>query len=226
MTGSLIVAAAGAGKRVQHQRPKQLIQLKGRTILEHTLKKFASISWIKYICVGVSPEVNEYLQKSPVQTSIGAHQKFQTVRGGITRTGTIKKCLIEMLKKDWDIVLIHDAARPLVKPEDVEAIAHAALEKGICVPGAPVRDTLRKVSRDGISLGTLDRSQVWSIFTPQIFRRDIIENLLDHWPDESESTDDASIAEKAGLQVHVLRSSSWNIKFTFPEDLTYMEKLL
>ena len=219
---ALIVAAGGRGTRVKANTPKQFFDVKGRRLLEWTLGAFSDLDSLEYVCVGV-PEEYLAVTKSLLPEKIA--EKTTVYTGGITRCGTVKKGVALLLNKNWDVLLIHDGARPLIARSDVEKIVTEAFEHGICVPGCPERNTLRRVE-SGFSRGTVSRNGLWEIYTPQAFRKDVVEKMYEIWPDESDITDDAAIAEQIGIKVKVVKTGCWNIKVTFDEDFLYIRRLL
>jgi 2-C-methyl-D-erythritol 4-phosphate cytidylyltransferase len=145
------------------------------------------------------------------------------VGGGASRSESVRNALDAV--PDASIVVIHDAARPLVSEELVRACI-AAVEAGAdgAVAAAPVTDTIKEADSDGNVIRTLDRSTLWSIQTPQAFRADVLRRALQG--DVANATDDASLVESLGGTVRIVESSPRNFKVTWPEDLERAESLL
>jgi len=149
---------------------------------------------------------------------------IERVAGGESRSGSVRNALAVV--PDADIVVIHDAARPLVTDELVRSCI-AAVEAGAdgAVAAAPVTDTIKEADSSGRVLRTLDRDVLWSIQTPQVFRAAILRDALDT-ERIADATDDASLVEALGGQVQIVKAPARNFKITWPEDLQRAEALL
>lgn len=215
MTVALILAA-GRGERLGGSGPKALIPLAGRPLLQWSVDVLRSISSIERIVVALPPGA-----AAPAGT-IG-------VPGGAVRSESVRLALAAAGGNDP--VLVHDAARPLLTGELVERTIAAALADGVdaAIAAAPVTDTIKRVGvGDGNTvLETLDRSGLWAVQTPQVFRRAALERALDV-PDEmlAQATDDAWLVERAGGRVVVVEAPRENIKVTTPLDLVLAELLI
>ena len=147
------------------------------------------------------------------------------VRGGEQRSHSVRYALAAA--GEGDTVLVHDAARPLVTPDLVERCLKAIEGADAAIAAAPVTDTTKEAGPDGIVTRTLDRSNLWAVQTPQVFRRQALEAAL-RQPDEvlAAATDDASLVEAAGGRVRVVEAPRENLKVTTPVDLRVAELLL
>ena len=148
------------------------------------------------------------------------------IPGGKERQDSVRAG-IEALDGDAELVIIHDAVRPFITAGLIENCIRAAEEEGAATVGVPVKDTVKEVGPDGRILRTCDRSLLWLTQTPQVFRRDIIENA--HRAavrDGFRGTDDTSLVERLGISVRMIRGDYENIKITTPEDLILAEALL
>jgi 2-C-methyl-D-erythritol 4-phosphate cytidylyltransferase len=145
------------------------------------------------------------------------------IAGGASRSESVRNAL--EAAPDASIVVIHDAARPLVSEELVRACI-ASVEAGAdgAVAAAPVTDTIKEADSDGNVIRTLDRSTLWSIQTPQAFRADVLRRALQG--DVANATDDASLVEALGGEVRIVEAPARNFKITWPEDLERAESLL
>ena len=147
------------------------------------------------------------------------------VRGGAERSHSVRAALAA---SSGDPVLVQDAARPMLTPEIVAACLAAVAEPGVdaAIAAAPVTDTVKE-ARDGVVRRTLDRSVLWAVQTPQVFRRAVLEAALAQ-PDEvlAAATDDASLVEAAGGEVRIVPTSARNLKVTTPDDLQIAEMML
>ncbi len=153
-----------------------------------------------------------------------------TVDGGAVRSESVRLALVAAGgERDSDLVLVHDAARPLLTAELAAATIRALEEDeriDAVIAAVPLTDTVKRV-RDGVVSETLERSELWAVQTPQVFRRAALERALDV-PDEvlAQATDDAWLIERAGGRVGVVKASSENLKVTTPLDLALAEMLL
>lgn len=204
-----LLVAAGSGERLGHGRPKALVEIAGRTLLDWSLAALHAAG-IDQVVVALP----EGAQAPP--GCIG-------VRGGATRSASVRAALAAAPPGD---VVVHDAARPLAEPE-LFARAIAALQEADCaIAAAPVTDTIKQAA-DGVVTATLDRTRLWAVQTPQAFRRDALERALDVDEDVlAQATDDAWLVERAGGSVRIVESSAANFKITTPHDLRVAELLL
>jgi len=148
------------------------------------------------------------------------------VRGGEVRSASVRAAL-DGARSGGDPVLVHDGARPLVTPELIEAVL-AGLEGADCaIAAAAVSDTIKEADGDGMVLRTLDRSRLWSVQTPQVFRRDALERAL-ALPAQTvaAATDEAWLVEQIGGRVRIVAAPAENLKVTTPRDLRVAEQLL
>jgi 2-C-methyl-D-erythritol 4-phosphate cytidylyltransferase len=204
-----LLVAAGSGERLGHGRPKALVEVAGRTLLDWSLAALRAAG-IDQVVVAL-PEGTE----APAGT-LG-------VRGGATRSASVRAALAAAPPGD---VLVHDAARPLAEPELFAAALAALAEADCAIAAAPVTDTIKQAA-GGVVTATLDRSTLWAVQTPQAFRREALERAL-AVPDDvlAQATDDAWLVERAGGSVRIVESSAANFKITTPHDLRVAELLL
>jgi len=197
--------------------PKALVELAGRTLLQWSVDALRAVPAIEQIVVALPAGAD-----APAGTS--------GVRGGRVRSESVRLALAAAGGgRDLDLVLVHDAARPLLSAELAQATI-AALEADQTIDAAiaamPMTDTVKRVT-GGVVSETLDRSELWAVQTPQVFRRVALERALDV-PDEvlAQATDDAWLVERTGGRVGVIEASSENLKITTPLDLAVAEMLL
>ncbi len=220
-----IIAAAGQGTRMGAPVSKVYLDILGRPLLAYTLDKFQSHSQIAEIIILTRENEREYCQNQVVK-KYGFSKVKKIVAGGLERQDSVRLGLAA-LETDAHWVLIHDGARPLISEELIDQTVEAAKSFGAAVVGVPVKDTIKVVNANRIVQHTPERHTLWAVQTPQVFRRDIIDNAyhqatLHGWI----ATDDASLVERAGGQVVMVQGSYENIKVTTPEDLVYIEQLL
>jgi 2-C-methyl-D-erythritol 4-phosphate cytidylyltransferase len=219
-----VLPAAGVGARMQADRPKQYLELLGRTVLEHTIETLLSASAIEQVVVAISAE-DPYWGDLPV----AGNTKLSVCEGGQERCHSVLNGLnaLQTLgadEQDW--VMVHDAARPCLRAEDLSRLIHSVTIKnqgGILA--VPVRDTMKLSDDSGEQIdATVDRSHMWHALTPQMFRvgelRSAIEQALE---DGFVVTDEASAMEHAGQSPLLVRGHADNIKITIPEDLALAE---
>ena len=217
----VVIPAAGAGRRMG-AGPKALIELAGQPVLRRALAPFLADSRIVRIIVALSPDVFA----RPPGWLAALSPRVRLVEGGAERADSV--CAgVAALDADVDVVLVHDAARPLVTPAVIgRAIAAAAA--GECVVAAvPARDTVQEVDAAGRIVGTPDRRRLWLAQTPQAFPRAILADACERAVREGFlATDDAALVAHYGVVVHVVEGDPRNIKITVPADLVIAAALL
>jgi 2-C-methyl-D-erythritol 4-phosphate cytidylyltransferase len=207
-----LIVAAGSGERLGAGRPKALVELAGRPMLDWSLQALAA-----------SPEIEQVVVALPVGAGLPevSGERVIGVEGGATRSESVR-CALEVAQ-EGDPVLVHDAARPLLTPTIVAhvlAALAADVDADAAIAAAPVTDTIKRVADHGGVLETLDRSSLWAVQTPQVFRREALEQALAQPAAVlGEATDDAWLIERAGGRVIVASVGAENLKVTTPLDL-------
>jgi 2-C-methyl-D-erythritol 4-phosphate cytidylyltransferase len=226
---ALVVAAAGFGVRLESGLPKQYVSLLGIPMLQRTLTALSSCPRVEAMVVVVNDQDVEYCWDEltmeridkVVDVTPGGDERPLSVRNGLralTEAGT------------WDLIGVHDGARPLVTCEEITR-AVAALENDLSLDGVvlavPSTDTMKIVDPDGLIVGTPDRRTLWRAQTPQIFRRQVLLDAYDV-PEAAllGATDDASLVEARGGKVAVVAGSPENFKVTDRVDLRHAEQIL
>jgi 2-C-methyl-D-erythritol 4-phosphate cytidylyltransferase len=214
-----LIVAAGSGERLGAGRPKALVELAGRPMLDWSLQALAA-----------TPEIEQVVVALPGGAGLPdvSGERVIGVEGGATRSESVR-CALEVAQQG-DPVLVHDAARPLLTPaivRQVIAALAADVDADAAIAAAPVTDTIKRVAGHGGVLETLDRSSLWAVQTPQVFRREALERALAQ-PAEvlGEATDDAWLIERAGGRVVVASVAAENLKVTTPLDLEIVAELL
>ena len=221
---SVIFPAAGAGRRMKADRNKVLLELSGVPILLRTLRRFSAVPAVAELIVVVAKDeiafVEEMLEKAQ------GLKPWRVVQGGAERQYSIANGMAH-LAADADIVLVHDAARPLVSLAAIEAVISAAREKGAAIAAVRAKNTIKVVGEDGRVEATPARASLWEVQTPQGFRREILQRAYEKAAQDGFlGTDDASLVERIGEAVFVVESDYGNLKITTPEDLWMAEALL
>lgn len=218
MRAVALIVAAGRGERLGFGRPKALITVAGRPMLEWSVASLREVSAVSTIVVALPADA---LSEAPAGVV--------AVAGGATRSESVRAALGAVA--GGDAVIVHDAARPLASPS-LFSDALAELERSgadAVVAAAPVTDTVKQVADDSLRVErTLERRRLWAVQTPQVFRRDRLERLLAQADDEllAAATDDAWLVERSGGTVVVFPSLAENFKITTPLDLRIAELLL
>lgn len=218
-----VIVAAGRGTRAAGSDvPKQFRPLGGETVLRRCLTAFAGCALVHIIQPVVRPE-DEALYR---QAANGISAKTP-VAGGDTRQASVFAGLQALADDAPDIVLIHDAARPFTSPALIARAIEAVEKSGAAIPGLTVTDTIKSIDRHGRVGETLDRASLRAVQTPQAFAYAPILEAHRRAAREGRNdfTDDAAIAEWAGMQVHVFDGDSANIKITHPEDFVRAEAM-
>ena len=223
----VIIPAGGIGSRFGHRQPKQFLPLAGQPVLVHTCKAFLTIETIHAIVV-VTPA--EYHQAT--QDLLGAYLSREEIAclrftvGGITRQDSVAAGL-QALPGEISLVMVHDAARPLVDRDLIMRCLAGADQYGAVIAAVPVKDTIKKATSSGTVTQTVDRTALWQAQTPQGGRRALLEQAFSLARREGFlGTDEASLLEFAGIPVHIIEGSDRNLKITRPEDLPIATALL
>lgn len=213
-----LIVAAGSGQRLGADCPKALVELAGRPMLQWSLDALAQLQEIREVVIAMPP-------------GTAAPAGVRGVDGGATRSDSVLKALAAASSAEpGELVLVHDAARPLLTAAiagDVIAALEHDSGADAAIAAAPVSDTIKRVDGDRGVLETLDRGSLWAVQTPQVFRRDALELALDvSAAVRAEATDDAWLIERAGGRVLVVAIAAENLKVTTPLDLEVAAGLL
>jgi 2-C-methyl-D-erythritol 4-phosphate cytidylyltransferase len=227
---ALVVAAAGYGTRLDVGLPKQYVPLLGIPMLQRTLNTLATCPAVDALVVVVNEPDIEYCEAEVVRERIG--KVVKVTAGGEERALSVRNGLRALaLAGTWDLVGVHDGARPLVTCEDITRTVEAlAADDNLAgaVLGVPTSDTVKVVDEAGVVVATLERRTIWRAQTPQIFRWDVLMDAYAKTPEESllRSTDDASLVESRGGRVVMVKGSPENFKVTDRVDLRHAEQIL
>ncbi len=221
-----IIPAAGAGSRMAQDDalPKQYLEINGRTLLEHSLIRLDSTNFLDGIVVVLNEDDTHWQTLTPevsvpVITATGGTERVHSVLNGLSAL----KC--QAAEDDW--VLVHDAARPCIKPQDVAALIQTLADTSVGgLLAMPVNDTIKQAGADMKVSTTLDRKLLWRAATPQMFRLGLLNRALAHAvANDDLVTDEAQAMENAGYDVSLVPCSTDNIKVTYSEDLAIAERV-
>ena len=220
-----IIPAAGKSSRYSAEVPKQFMKLDGRTILEISLRPLLDFSECIGICVLIPPEDRyhktlDLIDNSKIFITEGGSSRIKSVANGIK--------FWEQSDASYDYFLIHDAVRPCLRSSDVQLVLEAIdNEVDGVVLGIPCSDTIKRVSiKESIILSTLDRTEIWRAFTPQVFKKEVLVKNITEENLNKEFTDEASLVEANGGKLKMVQGSKDNIKLTFSEDLNLIKSIL
>lgn len=216
-----VVPAAGRGSRMDAGQPKQYLPLGDRTVIEHALSPLLDYPELEQLVVALAPG-DETFAGLPV----ARHPIVSTTTGGATRADSVLAGLSVLDDADdEDLVLVHDAARPCLRPDDLDRLIRAARRgRDGALLATPARDTLKQVV-DGRSERTLDRSGIWQAQTPQVFPIGTLRAALET-ADRTLVTDEASAMEAAGYRPRCVDGHGDNLKVTYLDDLPLAEASL
>ena len=217
-----VIVAAGRGERFGHGG-KVLAACGGRPLLAWSLDALEAAARVRDVVVVYGAHTEAEIRSL---TECGDWPKVRTlVQGGASRHESVQAGMTA-LAPDVQVVLVHDAARPLAEPAHYDAVAELAASDGAAILATPVADTLKQVI-DGTIVATIPRAGMWAAQTPQGFRLDAYrEALVRTAGHEAEFTDDASMFEALGVPVRIVPGSRTNMKVTVPEDVLLIEALL
>ena len=214
-----IIVAGGSGQRMKSPVPKQFLELNQKPVLMHTIEKFFLAA--SSICIVV------VLPKSyhNVWTDLCDKHQFkilhQICEGGATRFQSVKNGLVHC--KEKGIIAVHDGVRPLIHPDLIQKLYNDAESNSAVIPVCPVLESIRKSDKRGSK--ALDRCKYYTVQTPQCFSSELLQNA--YLQNEKVTfTDDASVVEAMGKEVHHFKGDRTNIKLTTPEDFIFAEALL
>lgn len=236
----VIIPAAGLGTRMSPmpsamdaklKKPhpsKQFTELAGTPILIHTLRKFAAVNEVSEIWIALREnEIDGFRDRLEKEAQDLLKKRIELVAGGEHRQQSVEHALNAASAAPDDIVLVHDAVRPLVTAEIIRDVIQAAKKYGAAIAGLPAIDTVKQVERTSegaIIKATIPRAGVVLAQTPQGFRYDVIKKAFDEAAaDGFMGTDEASLAERSGHEVAVVMGSPRNIKITNPGDMELAE---
>jgi 2-C-methyl-D-erythritol 4-phosphate cytidylyltransferase len=216
ITATAVIAAAGSGERLGAGGPKAFVPLAGRPMIEWSIEAVRTAASITHVVVAIPPGQSHDLAGGDVAVVPGGETRSESVARAVETVGT-------------ELVVVHDAARPLVTAELIDAVLEdleADPDCGAVVAAAPVTDTIKQVARGREVDSTLDRSALWAAQTPQAFRTAVLRDALRSTGLLSQATDEAMLVERIGGKVILHEAAQENIKVTTQFDLRLAEMLL
>ena len=216
-----IILAAGNGTRLSNNIKKQFIKIHDKQLFLFSFDSFCSSNIDKILIVSSKEDINY------VRSLVSSNEKFlDVIAGGETRQQSVKNALdyLKGILADDDVILIHDAARPLIKFPLINEVINKTIEYDCCSLILPIKDTIISLSNNNYE-STLERDKLASVQTPQGFKFKIIYEA--HLKAiHSSATDDAQLVKKLGLNIHLIKGDEQNFKITTNEDLNYFEYIL
>lgn len=213
-----VVPAAGIGKRMGSEVPKQYLQLDGRAVIDHTIERLLLHPAIDGVYVALSDADTRWQA-----TEFAGHPDLVTLPGGAERCHSVLNALERLSARasvdDW--VLVHDAARPCVRRDDIDHLIDKVRSHPVGgLLGMPVRDTMKRTDAADLILQTVERTQLWHAYTPQMFRLGALRDALTRaLQDGFLVTDEASAIERLGHRPLMVEGHADNLKITHPDDL-------
>ncbi|WP_037465077.1 2-C-methyl-D-erythritol 4-phosphate cytidylyltransferase [Shimazuella kribbensis] len=219
----VVIPAAGVGKRMNSITPKQFLELFGKPILIHTLEVFDEHPFITEINVVTNQENVKQVEK--LIRKYNLKKVKQVVRGGKERQDSVYAGVVAT-QTEW--VMVHDAVRAFVTAAEISALIRAVNDQQLAATLAvPIKDTIKRVNHAKIVVETLEREQLWSIQTPQLFHRKILLDAHQYAEEQNlVGTDDAMLVENLSIPVKVVEGAYTNLKITTPEDILLGETIL
>ena len=217
-----VVVAAGQGVRAGGDLPKQFRRIAGETLLRRALSRFAEAPTVSFVQPVIRSEDADLVRVETAGLNV-----LPPVFGGATRQASVRAGLEALLSRKPDIVLVHDAARPFASADLIARAIVASEKTGAAIPGLPVTDTIKRVDDSGTVETTVDRTLLRLVQTPQAFAFPALIAAHRRAAEQGREdfTDDAALAEWAGMKVSVFPGESGNIKFTTPEDFVRAEAI-
>ena len=216
-----IILAAGNGTRLSNNIKKQFIKIHDKQLFLFSFDSFCSSNIDKILIVSSKEDINY------VRSLVSSNEKFlDVIAGGETRQQSVKNALdyLKGILADDDVILIHDAARPLIKVPLINEVINKTIEYDCCSLILPIKDTIISLSNNNYE-STLERDKLASVQTPQGFKFKIIYEAHQK-AIHSSANDDAQLVKSLGLNIHLIKGDEQNFKITTNEDLNYFEYIL
>lgn len=214
MSNTALILGAGAGTRMGLEQSKLLLDMGGKTVLEHSVQAFYNHPMVDNVIV-----VCRACDLEAFQSVLKQFEKLEYVIGGNTRQKSVANALTAV-PVYTELLIIHDGARPLVTGEVIACTIQAAIDTGAAAAGVPVKDTIKVTDANGMVVSTPQRSTLFSIQTPQVFQYPLYIKAMDAARQSGlDLTDDCQLAERIGLPVQITAGEYSNLKITTKEDV-------
>lgn len=215
-----VIVAGGIGKRMNSDVPKQFMRLHGKPVLYYTIKAFIdAFSDINIILVFPQEHIDHgreivdaYFNTNNILFTVGGETRFHSVKNGVS------------LIQSESIIFVHDGVRCLVSPQLIKYCYDSAVEKGTAIPCVPLKDSIRQISETGNQ--ACDRNNFRLIQTPQTFHSKILLPAMNNIEFKEKFTDEATVVESFGIDIHLMEGEETNIKITQPIDIFIAEQIL
>lgn len=222
---AVIIPAAGSGTRLGSPLPKPFIEIAGKTILEHTIRKFLVVQEVCEVIVATSKSSIEKVN-NVFKNCFTEGIRFKVVEGGIERQYSINNAL-KGVDKEIDTIAVHDAVRPFISVEIIKKAISQLNSFDGAVVGVPAKDTIKQAGDAHEIIQTPDRTKLWQAQTPQVFRKGILIKAYKSADKHNYfGTDDSSLVERVGGKIVMVEGGRENLKITFPIDLKVAEMIL
>ena len=214
----VIIPAAGSGSRMKSDRPKQYLEIDGKSIVFRTVERFESSPEVDRIILVAAKDSIGSLNR--MAESEGMAKIVGVIPGGMHRQDSVWNGLQSLKSQNVDIVVVHDAVRPFVTHEMIRSVTQTALDDGAAVVAVSPKDTIKVSNGKRVIQSTLQRENVWAVQTPQAFRFQLLYSAFERAIiDKFYATDEAALVERLGSKVRIVEGSYDNIKITTAEDL-------
>lgn len=221
---SAIIVAAGQSRRMGGDTSKQFILIDGVPVIVRTLKAFEIAERIREVVIAARQE--DIPQMYALIQDYEITKVKQIITGGEMRQESVFRAIAQV-DENADFLAIHDGARPLIRPQEIDLAVSAAVEHGAAALGVPVKDTVKQVDADGKIVDTPERSTLWAVQTPQVFSRALYLRAAEQAGEAAaQLTDDCQLIERTGAPVYLVRGAYANLKITTPEDVFAAEGIL
>ncbi|HSI67499.1 MAG TPA: 2-C-methyl-D-erythritol 4-phosphate cytidylyltransferase [Planococcus sp. (in: firmicutes)] len=222
MNYTVVLPAAGSGKRMKADKNKLLLELFDKPIFVYTLEVFQQDENCEAIWLAVKEEERPIIESYVKEYGISKVKGYAS--GGLERQDSVRACLEAI--PPCSVVLVHDAARPFVSPAVIKRLVETAKVSGAAIAGVRVKDTIKK-AENGVITETVERDQLWMIQTPQAFAYPLILEAARSAKEEKFlGTDEAMLVERLNRRVDIVESTYENVKMTTPDDLIYGKAIL
>jgi 2-C-methyl-D-erythritol 4-phosphate cytidylyltransferase len=218
--GVVLPAAGQSARLTGFRKKKPFVELKGRPVWVRTAEHFLDRDDVVQTVIVIAGDDMDWFREK-FRANL-AFMDITVVAGGSSRAESVRNG-IQALSNDADHIVVHDAARPLLTSKWIDQILAAGVQYGAAIPGLGISSTVKRLNPDTTIAETVDRSRLVMAQTPQVFERTILENAFRVCRDWQSATDEASLAEQAGVPVHVIDGWAMNLKITTPEDFKLAE---